>query len=71
MKEVLIFDYEKMLRAGEILKHITITGISNIRMLAELADILDSGQVGKYEKNKEERNDSNRTPENESQGNME
>lgn len=51
--KVLIYNHEDMLRAGEILRNITVTGISNIRMLAELADILDSGQTGNCEEEKD------------------
>ena len=35
-----------MLRAGRLLNSITVSGIQDIRALAELADILDSGKVG-------------------------
>lgn len=69
--KIIIYNYEKMEKVKEIFKSITVTGISNIRMMSELADILDSGQVGSYEENKEEKDDGSRTPENESQGNME
>ena len=54
-KKVLVFDYEKMVRAGRILNAIQFVGTTNIRLAAELADILDSGAVMEMEeKGKEE-----------------
>lgn len=44
--KTLTYDYERMLRAGRLLNSITVSGIQDIRALAELADILDSGKVG-------------------------
>ncbi len=47
--KVIIFEYDKMVRAGQLINSITATGASNFRALAELADIIDSGQPGDYE----------------------
>lgn len=44
--KTLTYDYERMLRAGRLLNSITVSGTGNVRALAELADILDSGKVG-------------------------
>ena len=42
-KRTLEYDYELMKRAGALLNSITVKGVENIRALAELANILDSG----------------------------
>ena len=44
-KRVLIFDYDKMCRAGQLINMIQVSGVSNIRALSELSYILDSGQL--------------------------
>lgn len=41
----IIYDYEKMKRAGALLNGIKISGVENIRILAEIADILDCGEL--------------------------
>ena len=41
----IIYDYEKMKRAGALLNGIKISGVENIRILSEIADILDSGEL--------------------------
>ena len=46
MMKVLVYEYERMKRAGALLNSISVSGTKNIRALAELADILDSGEVG-------------------------
>lgn len=53
MERVLIYKYENMLRAGKIMQEISAKGAENFRLLAELADILDSGTPGDYEEKKE------------------
>lgn len=44
--KTITYSYERMRRAGVLLNSVTASGCSNIRALAELADILDSGEVG-------------------------
>lgn len=55
--KVIIYEYELMKKAGKLLNELTISGTGNFRVLAELADILDSGKTGEYEENKEEKED--------------
>lgn len=43
-KKTLEYDYELMKRAGALLNEITVKGVENIRILAEIANILDSGK---------------------------
>lgn len=45
-KKVLTYDYDKMKRAGILINSLSATGCQNFRVLAELADILDSGVPG-------------------------
>ena len=56
-KNVLIYDKEKMRRAGQLLNMITISGVNNIRALAEISYILDSGEPAEIEDKKEEKAD--------------
>lgn len=51
--KVIIYEEEKMMRSGQLLNSLIVSGSSNFRALAELADILDSGKPGEYEENKE------------------
>lgn len=51
--KVIIYEYKKMLRAGKLLDSLKVSGSSNFRVLAELADILDSGKSGEYEEKKD------------------
>lgn len=44
--KVLTYEYEKMARAGQLLNSLVVSGSSNFRALAEIADILDSGKPG-------------------------
>lgn len=37
------YDYEEMKRAGYLLERLTIKGMDNIRIIAEIGNILDSG----------------------------
>lgn len=45
-RKVLIYDEDKMRRAGQLLSMIKISGVDNVRALAELSYILDSGEPG-------------------------
>lgn len=54
--KTLTYEYEKMARSGQILNGLVVTGVSNFRLLAELADILDSGIPGEMIE-KEEKED--------------
>lgn len=42
-KKTLEYDYDLMKRAGALLNTITVKGVENIRAIAEIANILDSG----------------------------
>ena len=44
-KKVIVFDYDKMIRAGQVFNTIQFSGANNIRLAAELSNILDSGTV--------------------------
>jgi hypothetical protein len=44
-KKVIVFDYDKMIRAGQVFNAIQFSGANNIRLAAELSNILDSGTV--------------------------
>lgn len=44
--KTLSYEREQMVRAGRLLNSITVTGVANCRLMAELADILDSGIPG-------------------------
>ena len=44
--KVITYEYEKMIRAGQLLNSLVVSGSSNFRSLAELANILDSGTPG-------------------------
>lgn len=57
--KTLIYKYENMLRAGQLLNSLTISGTSNFRALAELANILDSGEPGEIFEKEGEENGSN------------
>lgn len=49
--KTITYEYEKMKRAGQLLNSLVVSGSSNFRALAELADILDSGTLGEtYER---------------------
>lgn len=49
MRKVLIYDAEKMRRAGQLFNKLTFSGTNNIRMAAELSYILDSGEPAEME----------------------
>lgn len=44
--KTITYEYEKMLRAGQLLNSLVVSGSNNFRALAELANILDSGTPG-------------------------
>lgn len=44
-KRVLIFDYDKMRQAGQLINMIQVSGVPNVRALSELSYILDSGRL--------------------------
>lgn len=48
-KKVLIFDYDNMKRAGQLLNSIQTSGVNSVRALAEVSYILDSGEVSEIE----------------------
>lgn len=43
-KRTLTYDYDLMKRAGALMNTITVKGVENIRAMAEIANILDSGE---------------------------
>ena len=51
--KVLTYEYEKMVRAGQILNDLHIFGVNQARLLAELGNILDSGKPGEITEKKE------------------
>lgn len=52
--KVLTYEYEKMVRAGQLLNALHFCGVEQARIVAELGDILDSGTPGNIvEKGKE------------------
>ena len=56
-RKVIVIDYDKMVRAGQIFNAIQFSGANNVRMAAELSNILDSGTV--MELSEEEKEDQN------------
>lgn len=44
--KVLTYEYDKMLRAGQILNALHFCGVDQARLVAELGNILDSGTPG-------------------------
>lgn len=51
--KVIVYEREKMMKAGKLINSLNVSGSSNFRALAELSDILDSGLPGEYEDKKE------------------
>lgn len=43
--KIIIYNHEKMLQAGNLLNMLHVSGCDNFRILAELSDILDSGEI--------------------------
>lgn len=56
--KVITYEYEKMIRAGQLLNSLVVSGSSNFRSLAELANILDSGTPGETFEKEEIKNGS-------------
>jgi hypothetical protein len=57
MKKTLTYDYEMMVRAGQLLNSLTFTGVQQARIVSELANILDSGKTGEiFERKDDEKN---------------
>ena len=54
MKKVLTYEYEKMVRAGQILNELHVFGVHQARLVAELGNILDSGTPGEISEKKNE-----------------
>ena len=52
--KVITYEYEKMLRAGQILNDLHIFGVKQARLVSELGNILDSGTPGEITEKKEE-----------------
>ena len=52
-RKVLIYDEDKMRRAGQALNVIKVSGVDSVRALAELSYILDSGEPAEMEEKKE------------------
>lgn len=44
--KTLTYNYDSMIRAGQLLNSLVVSGSSNFRALAEIANILDSGTLG-------------------------
>lgn len=44
--KTLTYEYDKMIRAGQLLNALHFVGVDQARIVAELANILDSGTVG-------------------------
>lgn len=44
--KTLTYDYEKMIRVGQLLNAMNFQGIGSARIIAEIGDILDSGKLG-------------------------
>lgn len=56
-RNVLIYDVNKMERAGQLLGMLKLSGVDNFRIAAELSYILDSGEPAEMEDKKEEKKD--------------
>lgn len=52
-RKVIIYDEDKMRRAGQMLNIIKVSGVDSVRALAELSYILDSGEPEEMEEKKE------------------
>ena len=44
--KTLTYNYDSMIRAGQLLNSLVVSGSPNFRALAEIANILDSGTLG-------------------------
>lgn len=56
-RNVLIYDVNKMERAGQLLGMLKLSGVDNFRIAAELSYILDYGEPAEMEDKKEEKKD--------------
>lgn len=54
--KTLTYEYEAMLRAGQLLNSLVVSGTSNFRALAELSSILDSGTLGEIRVKEDDEN---------------
>ena len=48
-RKVIIYDEDKMRRAGQMLNMLKLSGADNFRAAAELSYILDSGEAGEMD----------------------
>ena len=53
MDKKITYDYKNMVRVGQLLNMVKISGIDNIRILAELSMILDSGEIVEIDEKKD------------------
>jgi len=53
----LIYDRDKMQKAGQLLNVLKLSGVDNFRIASELSFILDSGEPAEMEAKKEEKKD--------------
>lgn len=44
--KVITYELEKMRRVGELLNEVTVFGVQQARILTEIGNIVDSGQMG-------------------------
>ena len=56
-RKVLIYDRDKMQKAGQLLNVLKLSGVDNFRIASELSFILDSGEPAEMEAKKEEKKD--------------
>ena len=49
--KVITYEYDKMLRAGQLLNTLRITGVDQARAISEIGNILDSGKLGEVVEN--------------------
>lgn len=54
--KTLTYKYDSMVRAGQLLNSLVVSGSSNFRALAEIANILDSGTPGEAFEKEEKAN---------------
>ena len=54
--KVVTYEWDKMKRAGELLNEVTVYGVQQARILAEIGNILDSGEIGEIYGKEEAKN---------------
>lgn len=54
--KVVTYEWDKMKRAGELLNEVTVYGVHQARILTEIGNILDSGEIGEIYKKEETKN---------------